>query len=42
MRKQESVSTFYPRNSVSTYFKKKKSLSDQFIIWFRNFLDNEE
>ncbi len=42
MRKQESVSAFSSRNPESNLFIKKESFLDQFIIWFRNFLDNDE
>jgi hypothetical protein len=42
MRKQESVSAFSTRNPESNLFIKKESLLDQFIVWFRNFLDNGE
>ncbi|WP_262503040.1 hypothetical protein [Polaribacter glomeratus] len=40
MRKQESISTFSSASSESNYYAKKESLLDQFIIWFRKFLDN--
>lgn len=40
MSKQESTTTFSNSNLTSNYEAKKESLYDQFIVWFRNFLDN--
>lgn len=40
MKKQESTATFSSSNLASNYNSKKESLYDQFIVWFRNFLDN--
>jgi len=42
MRKQESTSNFSSRNLESNYTLKNESILDQFIIWFRNFLDSAE
>lgn len=42
MNKQETVAVFSSRNSESNYTTEKKSISSQFVIWFRNFLDNAE
>ncbi|MDP5104585.1 MAG: hypothetical protein NWQ31_00260 [Polaribacter sp.] len=40
MSKQESTANFSNSNLASNYNSKKESLTDQFIIWFRKFLDN--
>ncbi len=42
MRKQEYSSSVASSNSNSNYTVKKESLVDQFIDWFRNFLENAE
>ena len=40
MRKETSAIASSNRNS--NYTVKKESLLDQFVIWFRNFLENAE
>ena len=42
MRKQQAVSAISSVNLKSNYQTKKQSLLNQFVVWFRNFLDNAE
>ncbi|MCI2229171.1 phosphoribosylaminoimidazolecarboxamide formyltransferase [Polaribacter sp. MSW13] len=42
MRNQESTATFSSSNLESNRSTKKESILDQFIVWFRDFLDNAE
>jgi hypothetical protein len=42
MRSKEAVSAFSSRNSKSNYTAKKEPILNQFIVWFRDFLDNTE
>ncbi|MGJ8761917.1 MULTISPECIES: hypothetical protein [unclassified Polaribacter] len=41
MRKYEST-TITSKNSTSNYASKKTSIVDNFVVWFRDFLDNAE
>jgi hypothetical protein len=40
--REEFTSSFATGNSKSNYSVKKEPIIDQFITWFRNFLDNAE
>ena len=42
MRKQETISALSSRNSNSNYTTKKNTILNQFVDWFRDFLDNAE
>ena len=42
MRKQETVTALSSRNSNSNYATKKNTILNQFVVWFRDFLDNAE
>ena len=42
MRKQDTISALSSRNSNSNYTTKKNTILNQFVDWFRDFLDNAE
>lgn len=42
MKKLNTTTAFSTNNLSTNYSTKKESLLDQFIEWFRNFLDNAE
>jgi hypothetical protein len=41
MKKQQYLTGLSTKSSESNYDTKRESLLDQFILWFRRFLDNQ-